>query len=412
MPIPLYLDAARMGLMTPSARLALQDFVRLAGETSCTLYFEGFWKNGTSSWDGALAARFPGLQVWKGVRELKEKLSGMAGAVAECSTFLASRSTSLARRAISTLCQTCENVLVTDLTWPAYARMIRREAMRWGRRITFIRLRQAILYGDATPDAIAYRVISSLVRAKCDGAFFPEVSHDGIRLPIPDLCSAVREKSPAAKIVVDGAQAFAHIPINQSIATSDCYILGCHKWLGAHLPLGVAFCAPSANGAAFWSALEKTNDPLLDFVYRLETANENRFGETVNLTPLLTCRSALADAGVVEDDLAARLKNASLLCELLGREWKAILPNKAFRSGVVLASAIDGKLGADALRSGFASRGVMLTAYNGGIIRLSMPKIPFDTSTLELLANAFRAGKAVFQSSRTNEMRLLPAAVV
>ena len=42
MPSTLYLDAARMGLMTTSARLALQDFVRLAGEISCTLYFDEF----------------------------------------------------------------------------------------------------------------------------------------------------------------------------------------------------------------------------------------------------------------------------------------------------------------------------------------------------------------------------------
>ena len=40
MPSMLYLDAARMGQMAPSAQWALHDFVRLAGEEGCTLYFE------------------------------------------------------------------------------------------------------------------------------------------------------------------------------------------------------------------------------------------------------------------------------------------------------------------------------------------------------------------------------------
>ena len=42
MPIPLYLDAARMGRMSPSTRSALQEFVRFAGEYGGTLYFDNF----------------------------------------------------------------------------------------------------------------------------------------------------------------------------------------------------------------------------------------------------------------------------------------------------------------------------------------------------------------------------------
>jgi len=42
MPSMLYLDAARMGRMAPTAQWALRDFVRVAGEEGCTLYFERF----------------------------------------------------------------------------------------------------------------------------------------------------------------------------------------------------------------------------------------------------------------------------------------------------------------------------------------------------------------------------------
>ena len=49
MPSTLYLDAAWMGKMAPSAQWALQDFVRVAGEEGCTLYFKRFFKDGRNT---------------------------------------------------------------------------------------------------------------------------------------------------------------------------------------------------------------------------------------------------------------------------------------------------------------------------------------------------------------------------
>ena len=74
MPSMLYLDAARMGRMAPTAQLALQDFVRVAGEEGCTLYFERFLNEGFSAWPVGYRARFPGLWSWGGVKELKTAL--------------------------------------------------------------------------------------------------------------------------------------------------------------------------------------------------------------------------------------------------------------------------------------------------------------------------------------------------
>jgi hypothetical protein len=78
MPLSLYLDAARMGLMTPSAQLALQDFVRYQGENGCTLYFEQFLKEGWDAWDFSAKQRFAGLRAWRGIREFMQSLKQVA----------------------------------------------------------------------------------------------------------------------------------------------------------------------------------------------------------------------------------------------------------------------------------------------------------------------------------------------
>ena len=75
----LYLDAARMGQMAPSAQWALHDFVRLAGEEGCTLYFEQFLKSGFSALPAKHQQRYPGLRCWGGLDEMKAALADFAG---------------------------------------------------------------------------------------------------------------------------------------------------------------------------------------------------------------------------------------------------------------------------------------------------------------------------------------------
>jgi hypothetical protein len=56
--------------------------------------------------------------------------------------------------------------------------------------------------------------------------------------------------------------------------------------------------------------------------------------------------------------------------------WQPLLPPPAFRTGILLLQAErEEKRGQSAteLRHGFSERGVALTAYDGGMARLSMP---------------------------------------
>jgi hypothetical protein len=49
----LYLDTARLGLMSASAQLAARDFARLAGEGVSTLYFQNVLRGGSPLADGS-----------------------------------------------------------------------------------------------------------------------------------------------------------------------------------------------------------------------------------------------------------------------------------------------------------------------------------------------------------------------
>ena len=111
MPSTLYLDAARMGQMAPSAQWALQDFVRVAGEEGCTLYFERFFRDGFSAWPRSLQSRFPGLRSWGGIAELKSALTGFAGLSPDSRPLLAGQSTKLMNLAARLLFQLAGGLL-------------------------------------------------------------------------------------------------------------------------------------------------------------------------------------------------------------------------------------------------------------------------------------------------------------
>lgn len=381
--------------MTPSAQLALQDFVRYQGENGCTLYFEQFLKDGWDSLDSASKHRFAGLRVWRGVRELTNSLGQATPSGSMFPPLIAGRTANLVKMAARVLFQNCRRVLLTDLTWPAYGRIALRQASRQGGKITWLRLRQSILEHKTAPEEIVSKIVRTMQRLDCDGVLLPEVSHDGVRLPVQDLANALRERSLTPMTVIDGAQAFAHVPIEHSLPACDFYVAGSHKWLGAYLPLGIAFCPQPETRALFCRASAKLDDPLLSFLQRLHNRNENRFSETVNLTPLFTCQGASADLGrddrSVADNLAVRLDNAATLVNLLSPVWRPVLPAAGMRCGILLLKAPNPIHPADAIRSCFLNHRVALTVYDDATLRLSMPKTPWTPAELHQLLAAFRA---------------------
>lgn len=389
MPIPLYLDAARMGRMSPSTRLALQEFVRFAGEYGGTLYFDDFLRQGFSALPDHLRRIHFGLTSWQGIEDLLGTLNARVSQTSGPLPLLANRTANLVRLAAKSLFARGRRVLVTDLIWPSYERILRKESAKARGHLVKLPLRDAILRNKISPSEVAQRVADAIEQFDCHGMFLPAVSHDGIRFPLELYADAMRQRGERRFLVVDGAQAFCHVPLDVSKLDCDFLVTGSHKWLGAYLPLGIGFVP---NPEAIKVNIRRgAGDPLLNFLLELQGNAENRFGETVNLMPLFSCRAALSERRDVPKDFAVRKANADALADAIDGDWQPVNPHPDMGSGILLVKARTHRLQsvpAARMRAHFLSRGISLTAYDGGLLRMAMPATPFSTAEIECLIQA------------------------
>ena len=404
-PALLYLDTARLGLMKPGAQRAHLDITRLAGAEGASLFFERFLRTGAGDWASQARNRYPGLASWKGVGGLKASLRTLTGSVPDLPVLIAARSAALMKFAARLLCHHCHNVLVTDLGWPTYHHILEAECDRRNRLVTLVPLREAFLAGVLTDDEAGDCVSREYQRHACDGLFLTAVSNTGVRLPVERIVRAARAAAPMRFVVVDGAQAFGHVPPDLPGDHFDLYLTGCHKWLGAFHPLGLAFYGRSHSHAVIDNFLShlvrhgKIDDPLLRVSTQLEVGVLDGITETVSLAPLFSCHGAVSDTLTKRppalDTLPCRLRNVSVAAELgMAAGWRPLLPPPASRTGIPLLEAEREKARQarpDEVRSAFYGRGIALTAYEEGRIRLSMPARPWRTGEAEHLASALRA---------------------
>lgn len=380
-----YLDTARYGRMCERAKRAAEAFHRLAAAEGCSPAFEQLLHKGFPAWPFDLRLEYLGLKDWRGVGELKRQLRKMLRARPEADVLLASRSGALFELALSVMFARCRRVLTTDLEWPAYRAAVQAAAVRAGAAVECLSLRDLVFGDRAAPDQVAALVRDRYVRAGCDGLFLSSVTNTGVRLPVREMVEPLwRTAVPPRFTLIDGTQAPGHV--DETVREDYCsfYLTGCHKWLRAQHPLGVAVI-PSVLTASRVQAVVRDRiaggdplDPLLAFSRRLEDrkAPPERFGETVNVAPLFTARAALSDP------------SAELLCTLgfnrprlrevaTGTGWDPVEPHTGLSTGILLLRAAGRRARTakpDALRDRFHAAGVAITAYDGGVIRLSTPK--------------------------------------
>jgi hypothetical protein len=113
----------------------------------------------------------------------------------------------------------------------------------------------------------------------------------------------------------------------------------------------------------------------------------------VSLACLFSCQGAVADS--LEEGrgpwqcLPRRLDSLAAAAGVAtGAGWHPLLPPPAFRTGILLLQAErEGRkeMPATELRHAFSKRGVALTAYDGGVIRLSMPSEGWRPGEVEQL---------------------------
>lgn len=367
--------------MLPAARDAQLDFVRLVAEEPSSLYFEDFLRDGYDAWPATYRERFPGLATWCGVAGLKRTLQKIAGAGGAWSVSLASRSLPLLQHGARRMFRKCHRVLTTDLSWPTYQAAVVAEARRRRREVVPCPLRDSILHGGWTSADVVAFVAAEYARHGCDGLFLPAVDHLGVRMPVARIAEAIKTKARLRFTLVDAAQAFCHVPIDDDLEHADFVVAGSHKWMGAYLPLGMAFArqgddawrkyASDQNGPAF-------PDPLWDFTEQVAAHRRGGATETANVAGLMACSAAVrchADRSwrnsVAWHGEANRIEHEAPAGAWRPLDYAADLQSRIrlFRNHARGA----GRLAADDVRRQWLAAGYVVTGYDGGIARLSPP---------------------------------------
>jgi len=388
----LYLDTARLGRMTPRAQQALCAFGQLCGEQGASAAFDDVLIRGSDTWQ----ALYPGLSDWTGLAGLHRSLRLLTSFPPATDLLLANRSAQLMRLAARVLFRRCERVLHTDLDWPNYLATLRAEGQKLRRDLVRAPVRAAVFRDVVPAEELIAQLAAHYRRRHCDGLFLSAVSYEGVRLPVTELLEALEPTRPRV-VVIDGAQALGHAIPDPGLDQCDLYLAGCHKWLGAGLPLALGFCPrPSSQRLIATVAQQmidagELDDPLLLFTRQLDQKTPGGFSETVSLASLFSSAGAVAgalDAGTAaRQRFASRLHNAEVIRQLgLQTGWTPLVPSPQLRCGIVLLRSADPELHTlppERVRSMFLDQGVALTSYSGGIIRLSMPPEPWSRSDLE-----------------------------
>ena len=405
MPTSLYLDTARLGRMSPRAQQTHLDFVRLAAEEPSSLYFEDFLQHGFAAWPDRYKRQFPALTNWLGVSGLKKQLSHVAGRRAPRQVLIAGRSAELMGLGARLLSKACRKVLTTDFSWPTYESVLRHTLTRSTTRLHVARLRTSVLCERMTVDQLVNSLANTFVENDCDGLFLPAVDNLGIRLPVGDIVRSIRRQAELRFVVIDAAQAFAHVPLDDCLSVSDFTLASCHKWLQAYFPLAVAFYDQPATRdlvdrtAARMLHNHEIDDALLRFCRQVTSARLDGYSETVNVGPLFSCCGAAAHAPRTSlspnNSLLQQSANAKSVADIASEtDWHPVMPHEGLRSGILLLERRSHSAEhstADELRRLFQQHGVIVTAYDGGFVRLSMPKHPFSQSELQQLYHVLQA---------------------
>lgn len=381
----LYLDTARLGRISGSARAMQMEYLELAYRWGASHAFDSFLEQGPDAWPAHIRRRYPALSKWRGVSDLKASILDFTNAEPSDKVLLASRSHWLMRIAARLLMMKAERVLVVDLGWPPFQKILRREAARLRKSIVEVAARESVLQG-ADPEDVVKQIVDAYKAEDCHAIFLPAVSNDGIRLPVEQIIGRLRQESEVRFAVVDGAQEISHLPKTSPTSQADLYLAGVHKWLRGFHPLGIGIYGRSATAgliARYLTGLDccgVLDDPLMKLTRQLELATLDGVTETMNLCPLFSARGALADAQRLQWGVRTHTwqrDSVSLVSDLAqGTGWKTRPIHDDFQTGILMLRTGAKKPKGSALRAAFAKRGVTLTAYSSGEIRLSMPRRP------------------------------------
>ncbi len=379
--------------MWPEALNASFDFARFAHEHGSTLYFSQFLREGFSSWPLELQNQYPGLADWEGVSKFHNRLRELAEVEETQPVFVASRSTFLMQCGARLLTGPCRNVMITDCTWPAYAKILREQCELSQIQLSVCPVRVQIVNAHCSVEQVVDGAVQMYLKKNCDGLFLPLIDNLGIRLPVEHIVDEIRVRAELRFVVVDGAQALGQVDLNLNSKYYDFFIAGTHKWLCSHHPLGIGFCGHPATTSYIvdsirrWQASSLLADPVLNFASELSGEPTSQFGETVSVAPLIVANAAISSRRNQSRSVAE--KNRQLITQLAGNcGWTVIDTAEEFHSQVLLIEPHESTISASDIQTSLQTSGVAATVYKNRVMRISIPDDLLTNPQLERLQAA------------------------
>ena len=389
MPPLLYLDTARLGQVSPSAKRALISALEFNQALGASAYFDELFFAGANS--VKIANDFEGLAFWPGVEAFSSDIKKTLFASDSGETVFASRTSSLMHIAAKLLFSRCSKILVTDLNWQPFNEILSNAPNNSCCEIFTVDIKNSIFDDGATIDEIVELIATKFEVKQCNGIFLPAVCNLGVALPVVKIMDAIRKRAEIRFSVVDAAQAINHVSLRGVGESVDFTFGGTHKWLRSFEPMALGYFAKRGSRTFISETIErelKTN-PISDSLMRITKSNAPQKSETVNLAPMFAAAGAIFDVRR-EAGNAGEENNPRVAVENIATQsgWKPMKIAGDLRSQILLLKNHRlHKASFGEIRQALIKNGVAASDSLGGICRISLPEI-MDEKQLDHLRNA------------------------
>ena len=138
----LYLDTARLGLVSPSAKQTLIAALEFNQAFGAGAYFDKLLNLGAGS--VPRASEFDGLEHWSGIESFSDGIKETFFGANQGDLVFASKTSSLMSLAAKLLFGRCSRVLVTDLNWQPYDAILQKVANKQNGKISKVEIKEQV----------------------------------------------------------------------------------------------------------------------------------------------------------------------------------------------------------------------------------------------------------------------------
>ena len=385
----LYLDTARLGKISTSAKRALNAALEFNKVYGASAYFDAFLYGGSSVLKDP--CEFGDLSNWRGIDQFKQEIKHKFFGGDDGGVVFANRTASLMSLASKMLFARCRNVLVTDLNWKSFNPILAASVPNENCCVTEVRVKDLILNQGASSEEIIQLILAEYSKNDCDGLFLPAVSNHGIYLPVKEIVDTIKSNAKLRFSVVDAAQAINHVDIGWARGTVDFIFGGTHKWLRSYEPMAFGYFGKPSSLSFISDSIDRemNSNPLADSLMRISQSPNSQIEETVNLCPLFAASGALHDAEPATTASSVNHQVRTVVMDAAARAgWNCVEPSPEFQSRILLLKQPRlKKTKSGDIRKALSRFGVAATDYPGGICRISLPKT-IDVTQVEQLEKA------------------------